>query len=171
MPTYQNRSGQLVTVGDWSFSPGEKKPVHQYINVTDHPEIVKIDDLPPISNPFFILFPNIGGPSNMSRMFHGRISLVLGVRDGTIGGQDNDIVEVTAFAGITDKVSEMLPVKTFKFTRKTWKDEAGNATSYWIPEKDFRLAQQLVDSNYEIIAFQVTSFTGSGNINVLIKSY
>ena len=170
MPTYQNRSGQMVTVGDWSFSPGEKKQVNQYINIVDHPNIFKISEDPDIANDWAIIFSNLEMTSNMSRFIHGRISLVVSIRDVT-GCSDGDVIELVAFSGITDRVNEMVPVKTFTFTRKTCKDENGNATPYWFPKDGFRLSQQLIDSNYEMIAFQVTSFTGDGKVNVLIKSY
>ncbi len=169
MPTYQNRSGRLITIGTTTLSPGEKRPLDYYLCIDDYPDIFKIDDNPLIRNGFFSLFENVSTVTNMSKIYEFRSSLILNVvSSGSFSA--NAIVEITAFVGITDNIKDFIPIKQFNFKQIQFKDKDGNSSFSWIAS-DYKLNQQLIDPHHEFVSFAVTNVTNSGTFNVLLKSY
>lgn len=174
MPTYQNRSGQQISVGDFTFSGGEKKPIHQkYLEIADYPTIVKISEDPFIDNTFITVFTDIGSSSSlkMSRQFNFQHSTILKVVDGSSQPNDGEIVEICCFAGITDNVRDSMIIKRIKFTRHIGYDEFGGQFSFWEPDSFPKIIQQQIDVYSELTSYLVSIPPASGSINLMIKYY
>lgn len=172
MPTYKNKSSQMYSVGEFTFSPGEEKPVKQQYLLEIGP-IVKTDDNPPIQNNFKVVFENISEVTNMSRFFNLRHTMILKVSDAEQEGSLGDTITVTAFAGITDDINDFIPIQEFIFERKQFKNQDGGDIIVWglstfgVPKID----PQLIDKVSEFISLQVTDFSGSGSVNVYYKAF
>ncbi len=173
MPTYKNKSSTMFSVGEFTFSPGEEKPVNQQYLLEIGP-IVKTSDDPKIINGFKLIFENINSPTNMSNMFNLRHTMILNVIDGNNIGSVGDSITIVAFAGITDNIAGFIPICNFTFKRMKFQDFNGDDLFLWgldpklsVPKID----PQLVDKVSEFITLQITDFTGSGNVNVYYKAF
>lgn len=171
MPTYQNRSGQMVTIGDVTFSSGETKPVdQQYLSLVSADRLViKVSDEPPLRNNFFTIFEGISSPTNMTEPRLFRHSVVLQVKnhnisDSTVGKK----VTIVAFASVTDNPLDCIPIKYFEFICQDYLDTNGNSIPLWYC-LDPLLKRDNIDPYSELIWFSVVDIEAT--VNVLVKSY
>lgn len=173
MPTYKNKSSQMVSVGEFTFSPGEEKPVNQQYLLPISP-IVKTSETPEIINPFKLIFQNIDSKTSMSMMFNLRHTMILKVTDGDVSGSVGDNITITAFAGITDNIVDFIPINSFTFKRMEFQTFEGDDLFLWGVDPILSIPKinpQLVDKVSEFITLQITDFSGSGQINVYYKAF
>ena len=174
MPTYQNRSSDFITLGDnFSISPGKTLITEQqYVNVHRNPSIYKIYEEPRLRNDFFEIFTNINTTAGWCAVLDFTNSFILHIKDGNTPTLDGSEVEITAFCSITDLVKDFIPIKTFRFTKKSYLDFSNSPISLWSCDISNKIPHMQIDSYHEFITFAITYISiGSGTINVLLKPY
>lgn len=169
MPTYQNRSSSMNFSGEFSFSPGEIKPITQCY-LSESTNIVKISDDPPLQNNFHIIFTDVASPTNMSSPFYFKNSAIIHLKNkGPI--VVNSTATITAFVSLTDNPEDCIPIQEFNFIMQQYPDPNGNFIGLFKPVNANRLPFQLIDPFSELLRFAVTDISDCSPFDVCIKLF
>lgn len=174
MPTYQNRSGLMTSIGDWTFSPGEIKPIsQQYLDLSLNPNIIKISDEPKLIQQFYPVLENISSaPSNCSKFISNIGAIIVSINDLDDPCPVGTEIDVSGFIGLTDNIVDYIHLKTITFKKIQIKDSSGNLISIWSTFDDIIIKSHILDTYHEFVCFNISRKTNSvGKINLLVKYF
>lgn len=169
MPKYQNRSGEIVTIGEFVWAPFEIREIKR--NLFIRSPIVMIDSEPKYI-PYEIIIPN---GSTESEPFLHQHSKIIRLDSGNFPNDDNFYnssspsgsgngnakIGVFVTVGPPEVKADYHLNRIIRFINNNGK---------WMPENpgDDRLPQHLIDIEYEVVYLKILE--GSG-LEVSIKPY
>lgn len=173
MPTYQNRSGEIVTVGEDMFAPFEVKKMKRPVLIEG--TSVVLTDIAPLYNPYEIVIKS-GKLNSKSKPWVHTNSKIIRVdtkfpeADFTkeISSTPNNsgtslTLGLFGTVGIPTNLSTYQLLRTFKFITKS---------GFWCPEtsNDFKIPVQILDRDKEVFYLQILELSGS-TVDISLKNF
>jgi len=171
MPTYVNRSNQIITpLRSQQLRPNDTLELPYYLSLHEHPELEKLSDSPPISTQFTDIFTDINSTTNLSQIYTFSNRVHFKVIDGSTGSNsDGNTVTITIFGGDTDNQADWDYITTNTFTRQSYTDYDGNSIHLW----DIFVYPDLTSNPqrhpYRFWSVAVTSISVGGSITLLYR--
>lgn len=165
MPTYINRTGQLITpVNTPSIPPNQEIQLEEYISLDEYPQIEKINDNPPFK--YEQTFTGIKDPTNLYEViYHFSSPFVFIVKDN-LPCSDGDIVRLSIYGGDTDDQSMFVSMEHHEFVHETSTDQTGNPFNDW---GFFQYPSGNQNHPFKFITFRISKINVIGSVDLYFK--
>lgn len=176
MPTYQNRSGQIVSFGEYQFAPFETKKINK--NIYHESPVFQVSE-----DPKYIPYETIiksGTTSSTSKIFIHNHSFVIKVDDGF--PEDHEFYDYTILPAHSNDNNSLLKLGIYATVgpQDVEKDAHLARIIYFVKNYGTWLSlingfdvvpQQLIDIYYELVFIRILAFSGQGTVDISIKPY
>lgn len=174
MPTYINRTNDIIAGYDYSFPPHVEITTKYFLNLDLFPGLKKISNDPPIPRDFELVLVNQSAAGNMSDLRSFYQSLLIKVEDGSSAPSNGSTADIYVFGSYTDDVNDCnLLTLPIRFTKFQPKDPDGSTLNKWAPTiasgfHDSNLILNIQRDRYMFCTVAVKAVS-NGSVNVYVK--